>query len=484
MKNRFDRRSLLKRAALATGALSAQHLFPSPNILHAANAGNKVRCVIVGCGGRGGSHLDATSRENVVALVDVVDKNLAAFQKKITEKGRDGSKVETFTDYRKMFDKLHKQIDAVFVATPNHHHAPPSMIAMQLGKGVYCEKPLCHDVAEARKLREMSHKYKVATQMGNQGHCDEGYRRLCEFVWAGVVGKITETHCWCDRSNGGVGPRPPTQPVPAGMHWDEWIGPAPYRDYHADLHPHEWHGWYDFGNGSLGNLCCHVMDGAFWSLKIDHPDSIELEDVAGGTDERCPTGTRLRWDCPARGDMPPVKVYWYDGYQAAKQAEPLAEASASASTAKKKKSSGAKRVHYLPPLLLELQAKYPDEKFESNGTLYVGEKGVLYTGCYGGGMHIVPKARMDEITSPPKTLPRPKHSFADFLNAVREGRTDTAASFEYGARLTEFAILGNLAQHAGKGNKVEWNGAEMKVTNLPELNRFVTREYRQGWKVG
>ena len=153
-----------------------------------------------------------------------------------------------------MFDKLHKQIDAVFVATPNHHHALPSMIAMQLGKGVYCEKPLCHDMAEARKLREMSHKYKVATQMGNQGHCDEGYRRLCEYVWAGVIGKITETHCWCDRSNGGVGPRPPTQPVPAGMHWDEWIGPAPYRDFHADLHPHEWHGWYDFGNGSLGNM--------------------------------------------------------------------------------------------------------------------------------------------------------------------------------------------------------------------------------------
>ena len=140
-------------------------------------------------------------------------------------------------------------------------------------------------------------------------------------------------------------------------------------------------------------------------------------------------------------------------------------------------------MHFLPPLLAELQAKYPDEKFESNGTLYVGEKGILYTGCYGGNMHLLPKAKMDEITQPPKTLPRPKSSFADFLNAVREGRTDTAASFDYGAQLTEFILLGNLAQHAGKGNKVEWNGAEMKVTNLPELNRFVTREYRKGWKI-
>ncbi len=475
MKSCFDRRSFLKRAALATGALSAQQIFPSPNILHAANTGDKVRCVIVGCGWRGGDHLRATGGEHLVALVDVDDKKLAGFQKSMSG-SRDGGKIETSTDYRRMFDKLHKQIDAVFVATPNHHHAPVSLIAMQLGKSVYCEKPVCHDIAEARKLREWSHKYKVATQMGNQGHCEEGYRRLCEFVWGGVVGKITETHCWCDRSNGGVGPRPPAKPVPEGMHWDEWIGPAPYRDFHADLHPHEWHGWYDFGNGSLGNMACHVMDGTYWALRIDHPESIELEAVTGGTDERYPTGTRIRWDCPARGDMPPLKVYWYDGYR---DGQEQAEKEAS----KAKKSKGGKRVHYLPPLLAELQAKYPTEKFESNGTLYVGEKGILYTGCYGGNMHLLPKAKMDEIQQPPKTLPRPKSSFADFLNAVREGRTDTAASFEYGARLTEFMLLGNLAQHAGKGNKIEWNGAEMKVTNLPELNRFVTREYRKGWKI-
>ena len=481
MKNRFDRRSFLKRAALAAGALSAQQIFAGPNIVRAASAGDKVRCVIVGCGGRGGLHLTATADEHLVALVDVDEKKLATMKKTMTDKGRDASKIETFSDYRRMFDKLHKQFDAVFVATPNHHHAPVSMIAMQLGKNVYCEKPLCHDIAEARKLREMSHKCKVATQMGNQGHCDEGYRRLCEFVWGGIIGKITETHCWCDRSNGGVGPRPPSASVPAGLHWDEWIGPAPYRDFHSDLHPHEWHGWYDFGNGSLGNLACHVMDGAYWSLKIDHPESVELEAVTGGTDERCPVGSRIRWDCPARGDMPPVKVYWYDGYQDGDQPSGHPAAS-SVSKSKKKKSRGSNRVHYLPPLLAELQAKHPEEKFESNGTLYVGEKGILYTGCYGGNMHLVPMAKMKEITQPPKVLSRPRHVFEDFLSAVREGRTETAASFEYGAQLTEFALLGNLAQHAGTGKKVEGNGAEMKVTNVPELNRFVTCEYRKGWK--
>ena len=369
-----------------------------------------------------------------------------------------------------MFDKIHKQIDAIFVATPNHQHAPPTMIAMQLGKGVYCEKPLCHDVAEARRLREMAAQYKVATQMGNQGHCSEGYRRLCEYIWAGVIGPITETHSWCDRSNGGVGPRPPSQQPPAGMHWDEWIGPAPYRDFHADLHPHEWHGWYDFGNGSLGNLACHVMDGVVWALKVEHPTSFEMESVAGGTVERCPTGCRLRWDVPARGDLPAFKAYWYDGYIAG---DPAAKG--------KKASHGP---HYLPLILAELQAQDPKMKFETNGTLYVGEKGVLYTGCYGGGMTLLPTARMKEVAGPPKELPRIKGgSFGDFIRAVKEGKADTATPFEYGTRLTEFILLGNIAQHAGVGNKVDWDGPNMQVTNIPELNRFTKREYRKGWQV-
>ncbi len=250
-----------------------------------------------------------TKRETITAVVDVDERRHAAFQKAMPS----GSKAQMFTDYRRMFDKMKDQIDAVFVAAPNHHHALASMMAMQLGKGVYCEKPLCHDIAEARRLAETSLKCKVPTQMGAQGHCDNGYRLLCEYVWSGALGKVTETHSWTDRSNGGKGPRPPVLPVPASLHWDEWIGPAPFRDYHADLHPHEFHGWYDFGNGSLGNMACHVLDGPFWSLKIEHPLSVEAEEVFGGTDERCPTGTRIRWDIAARGDMPPVKVYWYDG---------------------------------------------------------------------------------------------------------------------------------------------------------------------------
>jgi predicted dehydrogenase len=475
MKSALNRRSFLRRSALAAGALSAGSLFPVPNVLGAASPGAKLNCVQIGCGGRGMSHLDwlvTQSKDNLVAIVDADQKNHEKVKKWLQKKEQDPSKLLVFTDYRKMFDQIGKQLDAVFIATPNHHHALPAMIAMQQGKAVFCEKPVCHDIAEARKLRALASQSKAPTQMGNQGHCEDGYRRLCEFVWAGVVGNIKETHSWTDRANGGVGPRPPYLPPPGGLDWDAWIGPAPYRDYHTDLHPHEWHGWYDFGNGSIGNMGCHVLDGVFWALKIEHPTSVEAEEIRGGSDERYPTGSRVRWDIPARGDLPPVKAYWYEGFN---------KDAAGAASGKLRAAKGKDR--NFPPLLAELQKQYPDEEMDrpDSGTIYVGEKGILYTGTYGGKMHILPMEKMQQMTQPPRTLPRPKNIMADFLTACREGKIETAASFDYGTRLTEFTLLGNLAQHAGLGKKVEWDGPNMKVTNLPELNQWLKRPYRKGW---
>src|SRR5437667_4928053 len=227
MKSNLTRRLFVKRSALAAGVFATAPY----SILNAANAGEKVRFVQIGCGGRGMAHLAGALKEHLVALVEVDDNRPAAVKKWMQGKGGDPDKLQVFTDYRRMFDAIGKQIDAVFIATPNHQHALPAMIAMQLGKNVYCEKPVCHDIAEARKLRQMAEQYKVTTQMGNQGHCEEGYRLLCEYIWAGAIGKVTETHSWTDRANGGVGPRPPVKPVPDGMHWEQWIGPAPYRDY-------------------------------------------------------------------------------------------------------------------------------------------------------------------------------------------------------------------------------------------------------------
>jgi predicted dehydrogenase len=443
-------------------------------VLAAVGSGEKLKCVQIGCGGRGMTHLDEAIGKGGHILYGIVDPDArrhAVIQKWLQGRSLDASKLHKFTDYRLMFDQIGREIDAVFIATPNHNHALAAMLAMQLGKGVYCEKPVCHDVAEARRLREMAQRCKVTTQMGNQGHCEEGYRRLCEYIQAGVIGQVTETHSWTDRANGGVGPRPPSQKPPAGLSWDPWIGPAPYREFHDDLHPHEWHGWYDFGNGSIGNMGCHVLDGVYWALQLEHPTSIEMEEVRGGSNERYPTGSRIRWDFPARGTQSPVKVYWYEGLRK----DVSAEASGNLRTAK-----GDAR--NLPPMLADLQKQFPDEEFGTNGTIYVGDKGVIYTGCYGERMHIVPMEKMKQTPAPAKTLPRTKDIFTNFTEACQQGKTDTAASFEYGTRLTEFTLLGNLAQYAGVGQKVEWNGPEMKVTNLPELNRWIKREYREGWR--
>jgi len=467
----MNRRAFLKQTA---GAVSVAGLFSLPNLLAQSAPGKKLNCVQIGCGGRSTAHLDwlvSNSKDNVVGIVDPDEKQHAKVKHWLQSKGQNPDQLQVFTDYRVMFDKIGKQIDAVFIATPNHHHAPAAMRALERGINVYCEKPLCHDVAEARKLRAMAQQSKAATQMGNQGHCEDGYRRLCEFIWAGVVGPIKETHSWTDRANGGVGPRPPVLPVPAGMHWDEWIGPAPFRDFHSDLHPHEWHGWYDFGNGSLGNMGCHVLDGVFWALKIEHPTAVELEEIRDGSDERYPTGSRLRWDVPARGDMPALKAYWYEGLK------PGADLSAASGGLKSVKGEARN----VPPLLKELEKQYPDEEFDTNGTLYVGEKGILYTSTYGSRMHLVPMEKMQSLQQPPRTMVRPKNVFTDFLENCRAGKNKTEASFDYGARLTEFTLLGNLAQHSKVGQKIEWDGPAMKVTNIPELNQWVQRPVRAGW---
>jgi predicted dehydrogenase len=477
MQLKINRRSFIKRTALAAGAAP---FLAFPNVVRASarKAIDKLNCVQVGCGGRADTHLEQVIYrygQNLVAIVDPDKKRHGHVADYLKSKHINASKLQAFTDYRVMFDKMGKQIDAVFVTTPNHHHAAVAMMAMERGINVYCEKPLCHDIAQARQLRQAAHHYKnVATQMGNQGHCMEGYRRLCEYIWAGKIGNVTETHSWTNRANGGVGPRPPSKPVPAGLDWDSWIGPAPFRDFHDDLHPHEWHGWYDFGNGSIGNMACHVLDGVFWSLKIGHPDSVEAESIRGGSDERYPTGSRLRWDVPARHGLPPVRVYWYEG---------LNDAASAKSVGKNDAVAGAAR--NLPPLLLELKEKYPDEDIDNvdSGTLYVGDKGIIYTQTYGKGMHIIPQEKMDATPEPPKILPRPKDIFADFIDACRAGTSKTSVPFEYGARLTEFAILGNLAQHAGLCRQVQWDGPNMKVTNIPELNQWVKREPRKGWEV-
>ena len=373
-----------------------------------------------------------------------------------------------------MFDKIHKDIDAVFIAAPDHHHAVASLIAMQLGKHVYCEKPMAHSIGEVRLMMETARKYKVVTQLGNHHHSSESVRRLCEYIWAGAIGNVTETYSWARTGRGGIGGRLPAQPVPAGLHWDEWIGPAAYRDYHEKLHPKLWRSWWEFGDGSVGDWGCHNLDGVFMALKLGSPTSVEALEQIGGSDERYPFANVLRWNFPARGDMPPVKVHWYDGFRGTVEAlakldenDPVGE-------------------HNRPPIVAEIEKKY-GRKLTDGGAIFVGDKGILVTGNYCESPRLVPEEKQRSFPAPPKTLPRVKKGlthYTDFLRACKEGGVPPSSHFDYGGPLTEIVLLGCLAERAGVGKHVEWDAEKVEVTNLPELNRLVRREYRKGWELG
>jgi len=469
MTSRQSRRRFLKATA---GAVSAAFL-PTRGVLAASSVGEKVRVAVIGCGGQGTStHVPPCLREQLVALVDPDPKRIAAALKKAesVEKTFDATKVKTFSDYRKMFDSMQKDIDAVSIATPNHHHAPPALIAMKLGKGVYVEKPMSHDIHEARLMAEYAKKYKVASQMGNQGHSGDGWKVFCEYIWAGAIGQVHTVYTWTDRANGGVGPRPPTLPVPEGLDWDSWIGPAPYRDYHKDLHPHEWHGWHDFGNGSLGNMACHIMDGAHWALKLGAPTSIEVEDQIGGSDERYGLSTRIRWDFPAREGMCPVKVYWYDGIKPGVidpgQGDVI--------------GSVGKLARNRPELVWQLEKNF-GRNFGGDGSMYIGTKGIMVAGCYGGGPRIIPEEAHKAFPKPAETIPRWKGSHhANFFWAIREGKP-ADSDFSVASKLMEMIHLGWVAVRTGVGKKLLWDGN--KFTDPVEANNYLSREYRKGWEV-
>jgi predicted dehydrogenase len=472
---KLTRRSFLRSSALVAGAAAGAGLVRSPILLAAGKPpSEKIGVAVIGCGGQGiGAHIPPAAQERLVALVDADERQWSKAKKRASEQGANADDIKTFFDYRKMFDTLQKDIDAVFIATCNHHHFLPSMLAMQLGKGVYVEKPMAHSIEQCRQMAVASQEYEVPTQMGNQGHYGEGTVRCAELLQAGALGKVTEVHSWSDRANGGSGPRPPTLPVPEGLHWDEWIGPSPKRDFHYDLVPHEWHGWYDFGNSSVGNMACHIVDCAVWGLNLKYPTTIEAEAILGGTDERYPVGTRVRMDFPARGDMPPLKFYWWDGLRPGNRSD---EALGEWSTVP---ASGQNR-----PVLADGLEKKFGRKLGGNGTLYVGEKGYLYTGTYGGeSLSSMPDTLIKEISANvPKTLPRPGGgSFGHLIQCVKDKTSATSSRFAIAAVLTEVILLVNLAQRAGVGRKIEWDGPNMKCTNMPELNNLVKLEYRKGW---
>jgi predicted dehydrogenase len=442
------RRRFLKQGVAVASVAAGAQVLGVPNVLTAGSPNAKLGIAVIGCGGQGSGNPGLAAGERLVALVDVDEKKLGEAVQKVSAKV---PQPRTFHDYRKMFDECHKDLDAVLIATPDHHHAPAAIRAIQLGKHAFVEKPMTWCLYEARQLAESARKHKVATQMGNQGHSGEGYRLLCEYIWAGAIGNVVETHSLMSRNFGGSGGRPAGKPVPAGLHWDEWLGPAHPRDYHDGLHPFNWRNWCEFGTGTLGDMGCHVLDGVFWALKLAEAKTFTIECVRqkGGSKEMFPQDNHLRWQFPARGDMPPVVVNSYD--------------------------------HEWPAVVKELEQKF-GEKF-GGGTVYVGDRGCMVTGTYGDNPHILPREKQNGFPRPEKKIPRSRHGVkGDFLAACRGGEP-ASSNFNVSGPFTEFVLTGVLASRAGVGKRLEWDVEKLLCSNVADVNQWVKRAYRKGWEV-
>jgi predicted dehydrogenase len=419
------------------------------------SANEKLSIAGVGVGGMGGSNLAACESESIVALCDV---DAGGYGAKTCGKY---AKAKTYKDFRVMLDRQNG-IDAVIVATPDHTHGVIAMAAIERGKHVYVQKPLAHSVYEARMMTEAARKQRVATQMGNQGHSGDGARLVCEWIWDGAIGPVREVHCWTNRP---VWPqsvevdRPKeTPPVPPTLDWDLWIGPAAMRPYHPTYHPGTWRAWWDFGTGSLGDLGCHIMDPAFWALKLKYPISVEgcistywqgLWQKTEPKNEQYPRSTIVRYKFPAREGMPEVKLTWWDGGM-------------------------------MPPRpeALEKGRRMGDD---DGGVLFIGDKGLLMCGCYGSGPRLIPESRMKEYQQPAKTLervPGGRHE-QDWVRACKTGKP-ACSNFDYSGPFAETVLMGNLAIRY-PNRELLWDGEKMEVTNDKDANAYVRRQYRQGW---
>ncbi len=435
MKHPISRRSFLNTGSKTLAAVAFLGAAPRP--LHALRANNKLNIAAIGAGGKGVEDISGCAGENIVAIADVDFNHAAAMFNRFP-------KAQCFEDYRKMLETI-KEADAVTVSIADHSHAHAAAMAMRLGKHVYCQKPLTHSVSEARLLKKLAREKKVATQMGNQGHSNPDTRRLVDLVQAGVLGKVKEVHIWTDRPiwPQNVARPAAAKPVPKGLNWDLWIGPAPMRDFNPAYHPFKWRGWWDFGTGALGDMACHNMDGAFWALKLGLPSAISAQ-AGPMTPETAPEWSIIEYDFPTRGDLPPVKVTWYDGRK-------------------------------LPPAAL-----FKGAKPAGNGYLLIGDKDTLYVPFYWGPGQFLSGAKISDFASIPSKIPAPIDHYQEWINACKGGPA-ALSNFDYSADLTEMVLLGNLAIRTGK--KIEWDADAMKARNCPEADQYIKREYRKGWEL-
>jgi predicted dehydrogenase len=454
--SRISRRSFLTTAAALAGAASATDLLAAGrNVRQQASPSDRVALAVVGAGGRGADNIReaAAAGANIVALCDCDEQNAAESFAKYPD-------ARKYRDWRRMLD-AEKGIDAVLVATPDHSHAIVSIAAMQLGKHVYSEKPLARSIWEVRQMAQAAAASRVATQMGTQGHAYEGTRRAVEVLRAGLIGDVTELHVWTDRPAGwwaqGVLRPIDTPPVPPTLDWDVWLGPAPERPYHPAYVPFKWRGFWDFGTGAIGDMGIHNLDTAYWGLELGTPTRVTVRECSPAMDapetkETPPLWSIIDLEFPARGSRPAVKMTWYDGGKLP------------------------------PPELFQGQKLITRD----GGSLVIGSKGTLFTRTWHGGENekdwfvLLPREKFDGIPPSPEILPRTRSHHQEWLDACR-GQGKTQSPFEYAAVLTESLLLGNVAVRTGQ--PVEWDAAQMRVTNNSAAEPFVKPELRKGWRL-
>lgn len=430
---------LMRYGTLAAGLAALGGVFSSRPAARSKSPNEKLNIGCIGAGGKGRGDAIGVSSENIVALCDVDDARAAETYERFPNATK-------YQDFRKLLER--DDIDAVTISTPDHTHAIATAMALRSGKHVYCQKPLTHSVYEARLITNLAAEANVATQMGNQGHSAPTFARLVEIIQSGAIGQVREVHAWTDRPGRywpqGTQLPEPAMPVPSTLNWDLWLGPAPERPYNSLYVPHHWRGRWDFGTGSLGDMGCHMMDTAFWSLKLSYPVAVEAETV-GGTSDSPPATSIVRYDFPERDGLPPVRLTWYDGGQS------------------------------YPAELLEGE----EVPAISNGFLFLGDKGKLIMD-YDGEPILLPRAQYEGYVEPEPFIRRSPGHYEEWIAACKTG-SPTGSHFGYAGPLTESVMLGNVAIRAGR--KIRYDSAEMRVLDDPEANALLHRPYRAGWEL-
>lgn len=439
MARLVDRRSFLKGSVRASAGLAAV-LYAGHSLAGPVRSPNeKLNLAAIGVRNRALDNIQGLGEENFVALCDVDEGYLSAA-------AMDFPAATRYADFRKLLDAEAARIDGVVISTPDHLHAPATSIALDLGKHVYCEKPLTHTVAEARALARLAGQKRVATQMGIQIHAEPNYRRVVERIRSGAIGKIREVYCWCNKgwSDGRFSPAPDQQP--AGLDWDLWQGPAAARPWSPNIHPANWRRFWEYGSGTFGDMACHVMDLPFWALELQHPVRVSAEGPELHPDG-APAWCRASYEFQREGE-PPLRFHWADGGENFPQVRSV---------------------------LVEEGRPLSDWGL---GVLFIGDEGML-AADYGRHL-LLPEEKFREIAAPPVSLPDSPGHHREWALACKQG-TPTSCDFAYSSRLTETVLLGIVAYRSQQ--PVVWDPATMKVNGNDRAQELLTKSYRPGFEV-